>query len=228
MNRAPGWRTIPQDLASIYDEIGDPDVFSVRLTPLASATAASVSPRAFAATPAFGTPTERFCSNHVNRVNNGMDPVRLNRINLFVAFVNTMLNIFGESLPKDQGLNLLGEGGSVPFPNTFKMVAHAVNFIQGALATFHANLEICRAINDREIQLQIQVAQCLQLADFILPGSRDEIYEIVTHKIEEARSNGMPVAKSDSAIVLADSFRRQYRWKEAYLKLCDAYRKIGE
>jgi len=230
MNRAPDWRSIPQDLASIYDEIGDPDVFSARLSPLPGTAVASANSFGTVTSLNVGqtTPTERFCENHVTRVDNGMDPVRLNRINLFISLLATTFNVFGESLPKDQGLTLLGEGGSVPFPNTLKMVAHVIGFIQQAIGTFHSNLEICRAINDREIQLQIQVAQCIELADFILPGTRDEIYDIVTQKIEEARSNGMPVAKSDNAIVLADNFRRQYRWKEAYLKLCDAYKKIGE
>ena len=157
-----------------------------------------------------------------------MDPVRLNRINLFISGLATTFDVFGESLPKDQGLNLLGEGGSLPFPNTLKMIAHVIGFIQQAIGTFHANLDICRSIKDREIQLEVQVAQCLQLADFILPATRDEIYDLVTRRIEEARSYGIPVTKSDNAIAQADYFRQQQQWKSAYLKLCDAYGKIGK
>src|SRR3546814_6187756 len=36
MERMPDWRTIPQVLADIYDEIGDPDAFSVGYEPRAT------------------------------------------------------------------------------------------------------------------------------------------------------------------------------------------------
>ena len=238
MSRMPDWNKLPEQLASIYDEIADPDVFSVRLSPLSVADTSGFAATAYTtasfttSASTINTPTERFCESHTDRLDKGIDPVRLNRIKLFISYLKAVFDIIGEVPPKDQNLELVGEGGSLPIPNAFKMIVHAINFIQDAVQTYRNNIQICRdlrnAERDRNLQLEIQVAQCLQLADFVLPGTRDDIYDLVTNKVNVASQYGLPVDSSLKSIRLADNFRAAGMWKSAYLKLCDAYKKIGE
>lgn len=227
MNRMPDWNKIPVQLASMYDEIGDPEVFSIDFAPPINTLSAGFTQTAVAAT----TPTGIFCERNASRLDNGIDPVRLNRLQLFVSYLKTGMSIIGEVPPKDQNLEVVGEGGSLPVPNVFKMIVLVVNFVQDAVSTYRDNINICRSIRDQErsrlLTLEIQVASCLQLVDFIMPGTRDDVYNLVSDKIESARNQGIPVQQSDRAMALVDSFRADGDWKQAYLKLCDAYSKIG-
>jgi hypothetical protein len=216
MNRMPDWNKIPEKLSGIYDEIGDPEVFSTNFEPRINVNM---------------TPTERFCELNADRLDNGIDPVRLNRIQLFVSFLKTRWNVAGEIVPDSQTLTIVGEGGSVPLPNLFKMIVHVINFMQDAVSTYRDNINLCRDIRDIErsrlLTLEVQVANCLQLTDFIMPKSRDDVYDLVVDKIDNARNAGISVRQSERSMSLVDNFRNDGDWKEAYLKLCDAYKKIG-
>lgn len=227
MNRMPDWNKIPEQLANIYDEIGDPEVFSIDFAPPINTLSAEFTQTAVAAT----TPTGRFCERNASRLDNGIDQVLLNRLQLLVSYLKTTMSIIGEVPPKDQNLEVAGEGGSLPIPNAFKMIVYVVNFVQDAVSTYRDNISICRTIRDQELSrlltLEIQVASCLQLVDFIMPGTRDDVYNLVANKIEDARNQGISVQQSDRAMALVDSFRADGDWKQAYLKLCDAYSKIG-
>jgi hypothetical protein len=216
MNRMPDWNKIPEQLSGIYDEIGDPEVFSTNFEPRINVNM---------------TPTERFCELNADRLDNGIDPVRLNRIQLFVSFMKTRLNVAGEIVPPSQTLTILGEGASVPIPDIFKSIVHVINFIQDCASTYRDNINLCRDIRDIErsrlLTLEVQVASCLQLTDFIMPESRDDVYGLVEDKIDKARNAGISVRQSERSMSLVDNFRDDGDWKEAYLKLCDAYKKIG-
>lgn len=227
MARMPDWNMLPSYLAAVYDEVGDPDVFSIDLAPLANVSAKGVT----AAASTNATPTQTFCTKNAARLDNGIDPVSLNRIKLFVSALKTTMSVISEVPPKDQNLEVVGEGGSLPIPNLFKMIVHVVNFIQDAVQTYRNNIGICIDIRDkaqaRELTVEVQVANCLQLVEFIMPGTRDEVYNLVISRIDSAAAEGVPVDKSNSSIAEADMLREKGKWKNAYLKICEAYNKIG-
>jgi len=227
MQRMPEWREMPVQLSSIVDEIGDPDVFSVRLSPLPDLDDIK-------------TPTERFCDNKADKLDNEIDQVRLNRIKLYISYIKSIYSAGGEiSVPDTQTIAILGEGGSIAIPNVMKVIVIAIEFVQEAVGTYRANLDICRSLRDnaledelrdqeRMILLETQVAQCVQLVDFILPEQRDEIYNLVIDKVNQADDAGLPVSMSLNLLGNADEFRYNEMWKDAYLQICEAYSNIGK
>jgi len=216
---------MPANLQSIFNEIGDPDVFSVRLEEESAATSTSL-----AAALAMGrTPTQRFCDRWEKRVDKEMDPVRLNRIEFWVYYLRQALGIVESLTSETIGACIVGEGTETLVPNPLKaqlkIVAFAFDVIQRAAQTFRDNLGVCRA-NRREIE--IQVAQCIELVDFILPSKRDDVYLLVQTKVENAADEGVPVTNAQRSLTRAERFRKEGKWKRAYQNLCAAYRQIGE
>ena len=215
MNRMPDWRKMPGKLQSIFDEIGDPDVFSVRLEEIEDNLGK--------------TPTQRFCDRWEKRVDKELDPVRLNRIELYVYTIRQFLNLWNKLIHETVGVTLVGEGNESVIPNPLRaylaLAEITFDVVQRGAQTFRDNLNVCRA-NRREIE--IQIAECLDLVDFILPSKRDDIYNLVKTKVENAGDESIPVAISQKHIASAEVFREKGKWKKAYKKLCVAYKRIGD
>ncbi len=227
LSRTPDWRDAPANLQSIFDEIGDPDIFSLRLQEEQTGNTASL----LATTRAFSdeTPTQRFCRRWEKRVDKELDPIRLNRIEYWVFYIRQVVDLIATLTSETVGGTIVGEGSETVVPNPLKAQAKVMtisfDLIQKAAQTLRDNLGVCRA-QRREIELQ--VAQCLQIADFVMPSKRDDVYFLVQTKIENAESESVPVRESRSSLKAAERARDREDWKRAYLKLCDAYRAIGE
>lgn len=216
------WRNIPADLQQLFDEIGDPEVFSDGLSPFQSG-AAVKSVKLFDR-----TPTQRFCERHQDRLEREIDPVRLNRLKFFVFYLETVLKFAESHTSETIGASVVGEGNETVLPNPLKgqlqVIILAMNVIQRAVDTFRANLDICR---DKRRKLEFQVAQCIELVDFVKPTKRDEVYDLVVDIVDKAEEEGVSVQNSRKSLDRADSHRDAERWKEAYRSLCDSYQKIG-
>lgn len=227
LDKVPEWRQMPANLQSIFDEIGDPDVFSVRLQEDEEGAATS----AWLTNSAVGekTPTERFCDRWEKRVDKEMDPVRINRIEFYLFYLRQLLGLVESLTSETIGVTLVGEGNETLIPNPLKAQLKTIEVIfdvvQRAAQTFRDNLGVCRA-NRRELELQ--VAECIELVDFILPSKRDKVYVLVQTKVENAAEEFVPVANAERSLAMAERFRLEGKFKQAYLKLCDAYRQIGE
>lgn len=227
LSRVPDWQEMPANLKSIFDEIGDPDVFSVRLNEDETNTAAST-PLAVAIAKG-KTPTQRFCERWEKRVDKELDPIRVNRIEFYVYFLRQTLGLIESLTSETIGVTLVGEGNETLIPNPLKAQLKLIELIfdgvQRGAQTFRDNLGVCRA---HRRELELQVAQCIELVDFILPSKRDEVYLLVQTKVENAAAELIPVTKAEDSLGRAEQFRQRGNFKRAYRKLCDAYRQIGE
>lgn len=226
LSKAPDWQEAPMNLQSIFDEIGDPDMFSLRLQEEQTGVTASIG--TFTRGLSDTTPTQRFCSRWEKRVDNELDPIRVNRIEYFVFYIRQILDLIATLTSETVGGTIAGEGSETVLPNPLKAQAKAmtVSFdtIQKAIQTFRDNLGVCRS-NRREIELD--VAQCRELVDYILPTKRDAVYFLVETKIESAEEASVPVVAARQWLTAAEKNRNKGRWKLAYLSLCEAYRNIG-
>jgi hypothetical protein len=226
MSRTPDWQDAPSNLQSIFDEIGDPDMFSLRLQEEQTGITASQ----LTTVRGVGdvTPTQRFCSRWEKRVDNELDPIRLNRIKFYMFYIRQILGMLESLTNETIGVTLVGEGNETLVPNPLKaqlkILTVAFDVIQKATQTFRDNLGVCRQ-NRREIELD--VAQCIELVDYTLPSKRDAVYFLVETKIENAELENVPVASARQVLRQAERDRDKGKWKLAYLHLCEAYRKIG-
>jgi len=215
MNRIPDWREMPANLQSIFDEIDYPDAFSLRLEKIADNIKK--------------TPSQRFCDNWERRVDNEMDPVRLNRIELYVYRSRQSLALFNKLMHETVGVTLVGEGNESVIPNPLRAyisIAEVVfDVVQRGVQTFRDNLNVCRA---KRREIEMQVAQCIELVDFTLPSKRDDVYLLVQTKVENAADEFVPVSHSQRYLGKAESFRAKGQWKLAYRMICKAYQKIGD
>ena len=226
LSRVPDWTEMPANLQSIFDEIGDPDIFSVRLEEneqIAASTTSMTADMVFSR-----TPTQRFCDRWEKRIDKELDPVRLDRIEFYIYSLRQGLGLIESLTSETIGACVVGEGTETVIPNPLKaqakMVLVAFDVIQRGAQTFRDNLGVCRA-NRRE--LEMQVSQCLQLVDFIMPSKRDDIYLLVQTKVENAADELVPVSIAETSLRRAEALRKEGKWKRAYQKICDAYRQIG-
>jgi hypothetical protein len=227
LSRVPDWREMPANLQSVFDEIGDPDVFSVRLEEDPPNVVAAGAPGA--AGLGLRTPTQRFCERWERRVDKELDPIRINRIEFFVFYLRTILGTVESLTSETIGGTVVGEGTETVIPNPLKaqlkLLELVFDVIQRAAQTFRDNLGVCRA---QRRELELQVAECIELVDFIQPSKRDDVYNLVSTKVQNAADEFVPVARAQKSLAVAETFRREYKWKQAYRKLCDAYRQIGD
>lgn len=226
LGRTEEWKKIPVNLRDLFDEIGDRQVFSSFLDPFSeepSTNAVIANNMLFER-----TPTQRFCDRHASRLERQIDPVRLNRLKLYVDFVKAFPDSMNSILSPTVGLSLVGEGSDSLLPNPvsgmFKVMVTVIETTQRAVQTFRDNLQICR---DRRRELELQLAQCIELVDFVKPTKRDEVYELVVDIVNKAEEELVPVSNARKSLARAEAHRDNARWKEAYVSLCDAYQKIG-
>jgi hypothetical protein len=236
LGRIPDWQSLPTALQRVFDEIGDPEVFALddAFASSAAATPASFSSASVGTNSvgAFGllprTPTERFCDRKAWAVERQIDPVRMNRLKFFVFYVRQGLGL-AESLTHETiGADVVGEGNESVVPNPLKIQLKIVllvfDVVQKAVNTFQANLDICRKKNS---EIEMQVAQCIQLVNVVMPSSRDDIYNLVRTKIDAAFADGLETGLSEFWMGTADIQRGAGEYREAFGSLCSAYQTIG-
>ena len=225
--RFPRWQALPNDLEEIFNEIGDPDSFAnpFVLNPTAVAQTNLVSANAILDP----TLTQSFCDNNAARLDKEIDPVRFNRILFFVNHLKSSLAAAGSLTSEDLGASIVGEGiKAIPNPvkTPLTLVIFAVDSIWRAIETRRANLDICRT-QLREIELQ--VAQCIQLVEFFRPSTLRLVFRVVRTKIDAAELENPPldVVKANNFYDTANDKRMGAKYKQAYGDLCQAYAMIG-
>ena len=225
LERVPDWQQMPDDLKKIFDEIGDPEVFSIRLNEEPATTA----DERLAPSSSVRSPSQQFCERWEKRLDIELDPMHLNRIEGYVFRLGQVLGLVESLTSETIGITMGGEGNETLIPNPLKaqlkMAVVVFNLIQKGAQTFRDNLGVCRS-NRRELELQ--VAQCIELIDFILPSKRDAVYQLVQTKVTNAKAEQIPVENAQKSLDEAERFRKEGKFKEAYQKLCDSYRQIGD
>ena len=231
MSRMPDWQQIPKNLADIYDEIDDPEVFSVDLSPRVETISASAS----ATNASSETPTEKFCRKKNDKLDNEIDFVRVNRIRNFTFILKSLLDAGAEYVPEEAGFSVVGEGADgipIPIKGILKTINAVISITENSIDTYRRNLDICRALkNERQQHLreiELQVAQCIMLDDFVRFDGYTEVHDLVSDQIDSAESDGIPVDKSRTFLATAEYKESRGDYKEAYKSLCGAYQKIGE
>jgi hypothetical protein len=219
--RVPGWHDIPQNLADLYDEIGDPDAFSSELPGASPATAASVvsvTVKAGGGQGNFGSPetrTDIFCSKGRQL---RVDPVRLNSLKAtFVAIKDTFGGV-ADNMENTIDVTVAGTG--VKVPNRAKrlvtVAAQSIDAVWAAVDAHRANLDVCKKI-------ETDVAQRTQLVEYRTSAGNKKAYWVVKGIIQ-AQGDFSPTA--NSLLTEAGNLHRNYMWQAAYNKICDAYAAI--
>lgn len=222
MDRVAGWEDIPLDLLEVYEEIADPEAFSISFAEPAAATRQaggnSASPSATK------TPTERFCENRADRVDAPTDPIRLNRIKSAGFTLKTAVDVWSEFATDKVGASLIGEGfyGIPVFTKpVMKAIKGVIEVIQFQVETYRQNLGVCR---NRLREIETHLVGCIQFVEYKRQPANDEVYAFVRKKVEEF---GSP-SRAQRQLEAAKSSRDQQLWGRAYDNLCRAYQFLGE
>jgi hypothetical protein len=222
MDKVAGWEDIPLDLLDVFDEIADPEAFSVSFSEPSSATRQSASTSQATAQL---TPTQRFCEKRAYRVDNPTDSIRLNRIKSAGFALKTAVDIWSEFAPDKVGGSLVGEGvyGIPIFAKPIvKAIKGAIEIIQFQLETYRQNLGVCR---DRLREIETHLASCVHFAEYRQQPANDEVYSFVEKKIEEF---GSPLrSRARHYLDAAKSNRDKQLWGLAYDDLCRSYLALG-
>jgi hypothetical protein len=222
MDKVAGWEDIPLDLLDVFDEIADPEAFSVSfLEPSAAARQSASTSQATAQL----TPTQRFCEKRAYRVDNPTDSIRLNRIKSAGFALKTAVDIWSEFAPDKVGGSLVGEGvyGIPVFAKPIvKAIKGAIEIIQFQVETYRQNLDVCR---NRLREIETHLASCVQFAEYRRQPANDEVYAFVEKKIEEFGSPSR--SRAQRHLDAATSNRDNQLWGRAYNDLCRAYHALG-
>lgn len=232
LKRIPDWQMIPSDINDIYNEIDDPKVFSLSLRDQESSPAASASAVANQGL----TKTQAFCRTRADRLDgdqifDGVDPLRLNRINTFLVFLEAILSSVANVQPDDIDIfgALIGEGAGGGLPNPLRSLLFAADaetkIITQAIATHRANIGLC---TDRYHQIEDRIASCTLYSEFKLNiTANEEYYDLVMRRLVTAFNAGIPTSKSVSDYNSSKTFLGGGAYDSAYHDLCKAYVEIG-
>jgi hypothetical protein len=221
----PDWQDIPQNLADVYDEIADPDAFSLEAPGATATTAASAATMASAAKTArtaglgifqgYGIAkhgTEDFCLKHGQ---GRKDPVKGNRLKAFLTHAKNLAEAIAEYLPEEKTIGAAGETTSVKIPlqAMVKSVAGAIDSIGSQLETYYSNLDECKKI-------ETDVAACNKLIEYRTDDGNRMAYWVVVGIV-----NAQPALQSAAAtsLTLAGTNYSSSRYQNAYQNICDAY-----
>jgi hypothetical protein len=236
MEKVPGWEDIPLDLLDVYDEIADPEAFAISFAEPSSARQAA---SATQATAAQDTPTQSFCRERADRVDNATDSIRLNRIKSAGFALKTAVDVWSEFAPDDVGGSLVGEGvyGIPIFAKPIvKAIKGAIEIIQFQIETYRQNLGVCR---NRLREIETHLVQCIEFAEYKQQPANDEAYALVERKVEEfeaasgqppsqpQRGWGRPPPSARAYLERAAIHRGSQQWGAAYSDLCRAYQTLG-
>lgn len=246
LNRQPTWRKLPSDLNDIFDELADPEIFSVELVDNDSvAVNASVLAGASATNvPAIrdSTKTQRFCARRADKFDgvgrglngnrDGWDQVRVNRIILVVTLYSDVFKWMLDLIPDDLdiGAAVLGEGATLGIPSAlwdyvFRAVPLAMDSILKAIDVYHKNIGLCKA---RFAEIESRLSSCGYYTEFALDQtSRGEYYDLVTRRFEMADEAVISHNRADSLFEQSLREASNENYSMAFHKLCNAYKSIG-
>jgi len=236
MERVAGWEDIPLDLLDVYDEIADPEAFSISF--FEPSTAARQASSTSQATSAQSTPTRNFCEKRADRVDNATDPIRLNRIKSAGFALKTAVDVWSEFATDEVGASLIGEGfyGIPVFTKPImKAIKGAIEVIQFQIETYRQNLGVCR---NQLREIETHLAQCIQFAEYKQQAANDEAYALVEKKVEQFEAEAVqpqsqqgpwrkqpPTARG--YLDEAAAHRANQEWGAAFSDLCRAYQRLG-
>jgi len=246
LNRQPHWRGLPSDLSDIFDEMDDPEIFSLDLVDnisvaenvslLASMSASDV--------PAVkdSTKTQRYCARRADKFDgvgrglngnrDGWDQIRINRIILVVTLFTDTWKFGLDLVPDDVdiGISLVGEGGALGIPSSFftfffKAVPLALESILKSIDVYHKNIGLCK---NRFSEIENRLSSCVYFTEFAFDGTaQGEYYNLVNRRFEMADEAMVSHVKSDT--LFAESVRAldQGKYALAFKRLCKSYASIG-
>lgn len=227
MDRVAGWEDIPIDLLDVFDEIDDPEAFSISFFEPATATRQSATSASLAS--AGSSASDRFCGSRIGRVK-AWDPVRLNRIKSAGFALKTAVDVWSEFAPDKFGASLIGEGvyGIPLFAKPIvKAIKGVIEVIQFQVETYRQNLGICRdRLRESEAKLreiETHLVSCAQFAGYKQKAGNDEVYAFVAEKFEEF---GRP-READRYLTAARHARTYQQWSMAYRNLCLSYQSLA-
>ena len=230
MKNIPDWESLPKDLAEIYDEIDDPEVFLMGWKDSISSSISN------------STKTQRFCARRADKFDgtgrgrngnrDGWDQIRINRITLFLTLVADVWSFGLDQVPDDIdiGVSLVGEGGTLGIPSVvftwmFKIVPIAMNSVLKATDVHHKNIDLCKS---RFEEVEGRLSRCGYFAEFVLDETaRGEYYNLVDRRFEMADVAGISHSKSDRFMSTSQTKLAAGQYDQAYENLCSAYKFIG-
>jgi hypothetical protein len=224
--------SIAEKIINIVDEIDDPDIFSLKLNDEESLDLAITS----SVGPLDRTKTQRYCRLRANRLDSdrifdGVDPIRLNRLQVILTYFKLTFDVSAESLPDDVNIvaTLLGEGAGTGIPNISKSLVKVpgalIELILTAIDAHRTNIDLCL---DRFDEVESRIASCTRDAEFILDiAANEEYYDLVMRRLNSAFNAEIPTSKSVEFYNASINFIEAGSYDSAYLKLCDAYNAIG-
>jgi hypothetical protein len=246
MNRLPGWRDLPSDLSDIFDEIDDPEIFSLSLI---DDNSEAVNPGLFASMDALDIPairdstkTQRFCALRANKFDgvgrglngnrDGWDQIRVNRIILVVTLLTDIYKHALGLIPDDidLGVAILGEGATLGIPRALftaylEAIPLAIESILKAIDVYHNNIGLCKA---RFSEIESRLSSCGYFTEFVLDGTaQGEYYKLVNRRFEMADEAMVSHAKSDALYDKSVNLLNKGRYARAYKGLCKSYSSIG-
>jgi hypothetical protein len=225
----PDWQATPQNLANLFDQIGDADAFSAEplgASPAIAPTDAGVRAKAafFPFPPTgqavFGSPvtkTHIFCSKGKQLRD---DPVKLNRVRAGWTWVSNMLDGLAEFSEEDVTVELVGEGGSVPvvIKGVMKSAAKVIESIFASVDAYRANLGLCK-------QVETDVAQSAMLVDYRTAYGVATAYWVVRGVMNRPSMASIDKTTANSRLDEAGNLYGQATpdYIAAYGKICAAY-----
>ncbi len=246
LSRQPQWKDVPFVLSDIFDELDDPDIFSLNLADdnseaedvsLFANTSASVIPAV-----SDSTKTQRFCARRADKFDgvgrglngnrDGWDQIRVNRIILVVTLYTDIWKFALDLVPDDFniGVSLLGEGGAIGIPSSFftfffKAVPLALESILKAIDVYHQNIGLCK---DRFSEIESRLASCGYFTEFVLDRTaQDEYYQLVKRRFEMADEAGITHTQSTNLFDKSKVKLENGLYSQAFTVLCDSYSSIG-
>ena len=246
MGRVPGWRDLPSDLSDIFDEMDDPEIFSLNLIDNNSEAGdislfASVNASDIPAV-SDSTKTQRFCARRANKFDgvgrglngnrDGWDQIRVNRIILVVTLFSDIYKHALDQIPNDidLGVAILGEGATLGIPSAsftfyFEAIPLAIESILKAVDVYHKNIGLCKA---RFSEIESRLSSCGYFTEFVLDGTaQGEYYKLVNRRFEMADEAMVSHVKSDALYNKSVRLLNNGRYASAYKELCKSYSSIG-
>jgi len=246
MNRQPVWKKLPSDLNDIFDELDDPEIFSVDLVDNDSAVvnASLLASMSASDVPAIrdSTKTQRFCARRADKFDgvgrglngnrDGWDQVRVNRIILVVTLYSDVFKWMLGLVPDDIdiGAAILGEGATLGIPSAlwdyvFQAVPLAMDSILKAIDVYHKNIGLCKA---RFAEIEGRLSSCGYYTEFAInQTAQGEYYALVNRRFAMADEAGVSHNKADDLMTKSLNKLNNQNYNKAFKLLCDSYSSIG-
>jgi hypothetical protein len=224
LQRIPGWQDLPVDLADVFDEIGDPEVFSTEQASaqLAAASVARGMKTASAASlplTSLGKPVddfEKFCNRGVEAV---ADEVALVRLKGIVYRWKNRFDSYSEYFKDDDPLTFLGQSfPSIKYPG--KPFLHTVS---NALDSLHDMMEAHRDKLGACAKVEQDISACTTLVEYRTPRGARQAYFVMSGVLKRATLASVDQTNAKRALDKAKQKYNAGRYSEVYAYVCQSY-----